>query len=289
MEEHNNHSIGRRNKAIIVLVIVLVVIVISFILGIIFKDKEYLENIYYVIQIISALFVIGGVIIALWQYILTSRRENELRKEEIDEVKRARNKEAIQLTQYYKDNIINRISIITTVYKETHILDVLEGIKTETMKDFDSRELEKLLSKSDREKLEKIRKSKDFEKVILSHADYFDIDLNSVDEKDKELVEKIIIRNFKSLSQQLLNNLEYFAMSFNCEIAEEGVVYQSLHQTYIRIVSHMYYEISSNNRTGEQKLYTNVIDLFNKWNSRAIEQKEKEANAMRSVTKIRNN
>ena len=47
----------------------------------------------------------------------------------------------------------------------------------------------------------------------------------------------------------------------------------------------MYYEISKNNKTGEQKLYTNVIDLFNIWNNRAKEQKDREADAIRSVIK----
>ncbi len=281
--EKEKLEMSRKKKVCIVFIILFVILAISVIIAVIFRKGIILEQVYYAIQIISALFVIGGVIIAIWQYILTSKRENELRKEEIEEVKRIRNKEAIQLTEYYKDNIIDKISIINIVYRETHILDILEGIMPELMKNFDKNELEKLLSKADRDNLEEKRKSKEFEKIILSHADYFGIDLDRVEDKDKQMVEKMIIQNFKTLSQQLLNNLEYFAMSFNCEIAEETTVYQSLHQTYIRIVSHMYYEISSNNASGEQKLYTNVIKLFNKWNARALEQKDTEANAIRSV------
>lgn len=286
MNEEKNVT-DKKQRLYIIIGVIIGVLVISVLLAIIFRSKEesYLESVYYAIQIISALFVIGGVVIAVWQYILTSRRENELKEEQLEEVKRVRSKEAIELTQFYKDNIINKISIITKVYKETKILAILDKIKIDSMKNFDVGELNSVLSQADREEIEKIRMSKEFENVILSHADYFDIDLNKVSEEDKDMVEKIVINQFKVLSQQLLNNLEYFAISFNCKIAEEKIIYQSLHQTYIRIVSHMYYEISKNNKTGEQKLYTNVIDLFNIWNNRAKEQKDREADAIRSVIK----
>lgn len=274
-------------KIYIIIGVIIGVLVLSVLLALCFRTNEesYLESVYYSIQIISALFVIGGVVIAVWQYILTSNRENELKEEQLEEVRRVKNKEAIELTQFYKDNIINKISIITKVYRETKILAILDKIKIDSMKNFDVGELNSVLSQADRDEIEKIRMSKEFEAVILSHADYFNIDLSKVDEEDKNIVEKNVINNFKVLSQQLLNNLEYFAISFNCKIAEEQIVYQSLHQTYIRIVSHMYYEISKNNKTGEQKLYTNVIDLFNTWNNRAKEQKDREADAIRSVIK----
>lgn len=286
MNEEKNVT-DKKQRLYIIIGVIIGVLVISVLLAIIFRSKEesYLESVYYASQIISALFVIGGVVIAVWQYILTSRRENELKEEQLEEVKRVRSKEAIELTQFYKDNIINKISIITKVYKETKILAILDKIKIDSMKNFDVGELNSVLSQADRDEIEKIRMSKEFENVILSHADYFDIDLSKVSEEDKDMVEKIVINQFKVLSQQLLNNLEYFAISFNCKIAEEKIIYQSLHQTYIRIVSHMYYEISKNNKTGEQKLYTNVIDLFNVWNNRAKEQKDREADAIRSVIK----
>lgn len=283
----NKPCLSRKWKIIIIIMIIVLVMAISFVIS---KRIEsgFAENLYYITQIISALFVIGGVVIAVWQYILSSRRENELRQEEIEEVKRIRNKEAIELTKFYKDNIINKISIITTVYRETNIMEILGKIHVDSMVDFDKAELDKLLPAADKRRIEDIRKSKEFNDRVLSHADYFGFNLEKVQDKDKEALEKYIISSFKAMSQELLNNLEYFAISFNCRIAEEKIVYQSLHQTYIRIVSHMYYEIASNNDTGEQKLYTNVIDLFNTWNNRAKEQKTIEASVKRDVSKIDN-
>ena len=134
--EKEKLEMSRKKKVCIVFIILFVILAISVIIAVIFRKGIILEQVYYAIQIISALFVIGGVIIAIWQYILTSKRENELRKEEIEEVKRIRNKEAIQLTEYYKDNIIDKISIINIVYRETHILDILEGIMPELMKNY---------------------------------------------------------------------------------------------------------------------------------------------------------
>ncbi len=60
--------------------------------------NSYIETLYYTTQIISSIFVISGVVIAVWQYYLTSKStKTEI---EIQQVQRA-----IDLSEYYKDNI----------------------------------------------------------------------------------------------------------------------------------------------------------------------------------------
>lgn len=74
----------------------------------------------------------------------------------------------------------------------------------------------------------------------------------------------------------LLNKLEYFAMYFNCNLADEKVVYQSLHQVYLSIVEELYCFIAyKNNSDGKDKFYTNLIDLYNIWAKRDDEYKKK--------------
>ena len=74
---------SRKKKVCIVFIILFVILAISVIIAVIFRKGIILEQVYYAIQIISALFVIGGVIIAIWQYILTSKREMNLEKKKL--------------------------------------------------------------------------------------------------------------------------------------------------------------------------------------------------------------
>jgi hypothetical protein len=64
----------------------------------------------------------------------------------------------------------------------------------------------------------------------------------------------------------LLNNLEYFSMYFNTNVADSDTVYQSLHQTYLGLVTWLYLDISTRNREPKDHYFTNVILLFNAWN-----------------------
>lgn len=66
------------------------------------------------------------------------------------------------------------------------------------------------------------------------------------------------------------NKLEWFAMHFTNNIADESTVYQSLHQIYLKTVISQYLDISENNKRGHEKFYINVIGLYNQWNRKEI-------------------
>jgi len=236
-----------------------------------FTSTEALENTSYLLQIVSSIFVIIGVFIALWQYTLTSKAE--IAKYENDSVQKA-----IDLSEYYKENILCKMSIISQVYERTKIVDILDEINANHMVDFDIHELESNLSKAKINEISNKVKSDDFWKVVYEVGEIY-----GISEKVRTIVNEV--KNNKSISKELidkrklneefmnntvfkvLNNLEYFAMSFTHNAADETVVYQSLHQTYLYIVKTLYYDISINN-TGGQKLYSNVIELFNVWKER---------------------
>lgn len=73
----------------------------------------------------------------------------------------------------------------------------------------------------------------------------------------------------------ILNNLEYFAMHFTHGTADETVVYQSLHQSYLDIVRALYLNISKENARANSKYYTNIIELYRIWSERAENTGEK--------------
>lgn len=83
---------------------------------------------------------------------------------------------------------------------------------------------------------------------------------------------------------ETLNNLEFFAMHFTHGTADESVVYQSLHQTYLDIVYVLYYNIAVLNELENSKYYTNIIELYKIWKKRDAEEKRKRADLARSHT-----
>ncbi|MDR0851680.1 MAG: hypothetical protein LBN36_04235 [Clostridiales Family XIII bacterium] len=89
--------------------------------------------------------------------------------------------------------------------------------------------------------------------------------LKDLTESHNQLVNTCII-NCRAKRTDFLNRLEYFSMYFNTDLANSGVVYQSLHQTFISAVQLMYFDISSRNTDSKDYYFTNVLKLFNKWN-----------------------
>lgn len=89
---------------------------------------------------------------------------------------------------------------------------------------------------------------------------------------------------FETAIADALNLLEYLCMNFNTNIADEEVIYQSLHQTFFSTINLLYYRIANINLTGKDKYYTNIIKLYNKWTKRYKDQKSIEDNVKRSNT-----
>lgn len=122
---------------------------------------------------------------------------------------------------------------------------------------------------------------KDIQERIKGLKDKKDIEekIEEVNVLNKELFDlKETIRNefFQNVSG-LLNKLEFFSMNFISGIADESVVYQSLHQSFFSIVGFFYPRICFfNSSSGKDKYFTNLIELHNIWKERERKQEEKE-------------
>ena len=82
---------------------------------------------------------------------------------------------------------------------------------------------------------------------------------------------------FEDVLYDVLNKLEWISMHFTNDIADEEVVYQSLHQVYLRIVKLLYPKISMMNKDGaKDKYYCNIIRLYANWAEIYKLSKEKE-------------
>lgn len=78
-------------------------------------------------------------------------------------------------------------------------------------------------------------------------------------------------------------------MNFTAKIVDEKVVYQSLHQVYLRLVKLIYFKIFyANSHGNKDKYYCNVIELYNKWAEWFHAKKKEEEEAVKHLKNARN-
>lgn len=220
-------------------------------------------------QILAALFVIIGTFIAVWQYYISSK--SEIIKLETDKVQKA-----IELSGYYKDEVLYPYSVIRVIYEKAGIFDFLQQEKNR-MSDFDVEEMREIFSQNEIRALEKKYSSKEFIDAMAELNEILNLHINGCTTEsnintDGERKTSITININKALNDfhvnyitKLLNNMEQFAMYFTHNVADESVVYQSLYPTYIEICRTLYYDISICSEPGAPKLYRNLQSLYKTW------------------------
>lgn len=283
-----------KSRRFLTVALIIFAILLDIAIAIIYKNTDpttsFLENIYFSSQIISSIFVISGVVIAVWQYYLSSKSAKT--SLEITQVQRA-----IDLSEYYKDNILRYYPAIAYIFEQTGITKILDTVKLEQMIDFDSHELTHIFSLSQIEELKEIQKSPIFFKTVLEANDIYNLHLKIQTLKTEVENEKagtteitlavngysVAVAFMSNLINRVLNNLEFFALHFKHNTADESVIYQSLHQSYFEIIALTYYYIAKNNNDSSNKLYTNVIWLFNNWRAKKISQNEEFSKKSRSI------
>lgn len=198
---------------------------------------------------------------------------------------RAKKDAACSLAKYYAEHIIDEFQFVFDVLALSHLNDKIQSLfPYSDICTLDRKELDELLKRAERsyEDVEKemtqvnplaiynskILNAKSIEERHMIAEEYL------VEKKDTE-GEKIGIAHPNLLWDEfsrkitiLLNNLEHFAMSCRYGLSDEEMLYQPLHQTYISQVQLLYFYICQNNITNEDKVYTNLIWLFNIWKDR---------------------
>lgn len=235
-------------------------------------DDSIAEMLYYCTQIVATLFIVAGVIFAGFQYYISE--SNNHKKFQAEQIQRA-----IDLAEYYKDNVLNKYSLIKFVYEQTEIINVLQKANFNSFKEFDMAEAKELYSENDLKKIKTIYKSKKFVDTIILANSIFMFNNSIQKEEDGKINESEKLRLWsvfmKDYVSDTLNDMEFFAMHFTHKTADESVIYQSLSQSYLEIVRTLYYNIVKSNETAVSKYYTNVIELYEIWKDRTDEaQKE---------------
>lgn len=111
--------------------------------------------------------------------------------------------------------------------------------------------------------------------------------LDAIKEKMKKInyFKTKIIRYLNNSRVNSLNKLEYMCMYFYTNMADDDIVYRSLHQSFLSTITLLYVFIANLNETSSNKYYTNIIFLFNRWKRRYIQDSRIEKNVVRSVCK----
>lgn len=270
-------------------IIMFTILVMFIIAKYFFKDEEteFSELLYYSSQIISAIFVISGTVIAVWQYYLSCVDS----KRNIDVI---RVQKAIDLSEYYKDNILVYMTPIKYIFENSGLSDIIYKKDTSKMKHFDEKELQTLFTDEDIKTLKEIQQSEKFFSVVIKANLIYNLGLNidlikyyQNDETPRPLsaIDSEVLSTFLGkLITRTLNNMEYFSLHFTHNVADESVVYKSLHQTYVGLVQILYYNIAKKNPLSPRKYYTNIIELYEQWNTKAMNDEESFANGVRNLS-----
>lgn len=241
------------------------------------------------IQIITNIFLIVGGIIAVWQYL--SSKHNETYHYNKDQIHLA-----IEIAEYYKENVIWYSRDLKNIVGNIGLFDVSEDIKLEDIQYFDVAEIKEVYTKKQLKKIKETRAKYNIDKYVEEQS----ISYRAMTQKEaaSRLNDNLVIDSHTSESEQktrevgnqytelmfkISNNLEVFSMYFVHGVADESVIYQPLHMSFLEIVRLLYYDISYANRSGAMKFYINTIKLFNIWKDKSLKQEEAETDTMRSI------
>lgn len=203
---------------------------------------------------------------------------------------RSKKEAACNLAKYYAKNVISRYAHICTVLKKSKIAEITKKcFPLSSIKEFNMKEMEELLEESGETEEEIANRISNIDPFIILNSNL--VKETSVLERtliklgyvvqdevtgEREIINGDFLQNdFLQEIIDTLNELEWFSMNCKYRIADEEILYQSLHQTFLSMVWMLYYFISRKNHSNPDKTYTNVIWLFCIWRDRLAEIKRR--------------
>lgn len=216
-----------------------------------------LEKAYFISQIVSGIFVIAGVAVALIQYLSNN-------EELVGERRRQSIIKAAELADEYCHEIIPYSNQIAQLYSDGKLEKILGDVQRENLTMFNKEEMEEKFGKGifdiwfkeavsqyAREHKLKMDQPENIKKAIEATAEFF--------------------TNFS-------NRLESMCIKLNTGIADEATVYQSLHSDFLKNVQMLYFILSFSNENESERSYSNVRDNYRKWDQISRKMRQKEEN-----------
>jgi len=192
---------------------------------------------------------------------------------------------ALDMAKFYAEELIPDISLINEIIEQhPEIKAIVRRLKPNaTMpSQFNSEEVEEVFTEEERKNLEGFYFN--FSGVSVQAVQCcFALWGRAIDfgppelQANSEYMAARTQTEMKKLIKFFMNKLEYFSMAFQQNVADEDVVYQSLHQSFFDAMIFMYFPIASRNKTSYDKFFVNAIQLFNTWRDRLQSDKKKKA------------
>jgi len=272
---------------------------------------------------IETIFIVLGNLAMVFSAAFVAIQIKQLKRDYNLKYDKAENERAVELSKYYSEDILlTKVTYITLIFNNCGIEKLINSLKYAQLKEFDKQELEEILGQPEISKIMTLFNSVDLDILINARRYLSNINLDEhLDALEAIKTESYIKSNspfnqvaagsangvnakklnddvlnkynyyqnkyrteFVTEVAKVLNQLEYFCMNFNSGIANEKIIYQSLHQTFLSTIKLLYFKISIINITGKDKYYTNIISLYNEWSNRYYDQKKIEDESNRCGT-----
>lgn len=200
---------------------------------------------------------------------------------------RAKKDAACALARVYADVVLSKYKLVNEVAGKSDLLDFVRTLfPMNDISSFSYGEMKRFVRDAGRSMEDVKTKMWTFDPLIVLDAKLVQAktsdEVRSLQETFSESEpgtqrrvpknEGILLSQFKAAIVDLMNTLEWFAMNCRYGLADEAIIYQSLHQTYLAMVWLLYFYISSYNTSKTDKYFTNVIWLFERWRKRLNEQ-----------------
>jgi len=192
---------------------------------------------------------------------------------------------ALEMAKYYEEEILTDLSLISAIINHYPPISALTNrVAIERAKLFNADESKLFFSEGERNQLEAFFMRSDGVDIAVIRPlfDLYGRPFSAAPVLDEVKVKfemsKLIIR--------FLNKLEYFSMAFHQKVADDDVVYQSLHQTFIKIMKLLYFPIAYHNTEAYDRMFTNAIILFNAWRERLINEQAKQQKAKEQLEPV---
>ena len=234
-------------------------------------NKDVLSSLSSLAVIISTIFV------AIQARLFFNDYRKRNKKEEFSK--------SFELTKFYTSIILPKMPKIQRMFELCDVTSNIKSIRS-NIKHFDKEECSEFLDPDEfRKKIQSI-KLKPIEQILPLYAQFANTSISnaymefyrymaliSEHEDSDNLVEEYKINLCNAVIGELsiaANDLEYFSMFFNSNLAESEVVYESLHQTFLAYVRLLYPVISYANTRSDysKKYYTHIRDLYSLWSKK---------------------
>lgn len=212
-----------------------------------------IERINLVVQIVANIFVVLGALFAIFQY----RKQKKLTKI----------KNAIELAKYFANKIIDRASLVYSIFRDDkEIMEIIDRHieEIQNAEYFNINEYMQIFNQEERDK----------------YSEFLNTPIRISDNKFICLCDVL---------QDVINELEHCSINFNTGIADDKAVYQSMHQVILNLFPCAYPWIGSINESGVDLYYTNLCELYTRWNEIRKKSLRKEEKARKRLEKCKNN